>query len=140
MSKVAGPRVGTRAHKALTYLDGAQAGGISLGVLMKAVDWKRNGSDFNREVVDTLIQYGLAACCAEGVTITRRGELFLHPQAPQDAPQLQMVVGRYVAPIRVLSAKNRPRVATMRPGALDYRDVPSRMSNQLKPHGQKAPA
>lgn len=50
------------------------------------------------------------------------------------------VPARYVPPERPLSAKNMPHMRSTRDGALDYRDIPSRIGDQLIPHGAKAAA
>ncbi|MEH6436684.1 hypothetical protein [Massilia sp. DD77] len=138
MNRINGPRPGTRAHAALLHLDGA--GLVSAAALMGAVNWKRNSHEFTREIVDALVRLRVAEITGASIAITRLGQLYLRPPAVEAAPQLQLVTGRYVPPQRALSAQNRPRVVSMRPGALDYREIPSRMSSQLLQHGEKAVA
>lgn len=139
MKPIKGPRAGSRAHSVLVYLQAAK-GEATSAVLARVVAWLGSPRAFDEDVIGPLAREGLVSKRATVVVLSERGSLFLNPPAPQDPKSVVLVTGRYVAPQRPLSTHNRPRIASMRPGALDYREIPSRMSGQLLQHGEKAAA
>ena len=138
MSHYKGPRIGSLAHHVLLGL--LRHGGASnQSTLFRALGGGRSPKDFDENVIGSLVRQGLVATNGEGIALTPRGRLFIDPPSTvADAPVLP-VLGRYVAPVRPLSSANRPK-PPMRPGALDYRDIPSRMADALVDHVVKAAA
>lgn len=139
MKPIKGPRAGSRAHSVLVYLQAAK-GEAPPTVLARVVAWLGSPRAFDEDVIGPLVREGFVSKRATVVVLSERGALFLNPPALQDPAPVVLVPGRYVAPQRPLSTQNRPRLASMRPGALDYREIPSRMSDRLLQHGQKAAA
>ena len=138
MSHYKGPRIGSLAHHVLLGLlkDG---GACNQSTLFRTLGGGRSPKDFEENVIGSLVRQGLAASSGEGIALTPRGRLFIDPPTPEADTPVQPVLGRYVAPIRPLSSANRPR-PPMRPGALDYQNIPSRMADSLVDHVVKAAA
>lgn len=139
MKPFKGPRAGSRAHSVLAYLQ-ARGGEAGQTVLARVVAWMGSPLAFNEGVIGPLVREGFVSTRNGVVVLSKQGALFLNPPAPVDPASVVLVTGRYVAPQRPLSAQNRSRLASMRPGALDYRDIPSRLSSHLLQHGEKAVA
>ena len=139
MKPIKGPRAGSRAHSVLVYLQAAK-GEAAQAVLARVVAWLGSPRAFDEEVIGPLVRENFVSKRAGSIVLSERGALFLNPPAPQEPEDVVLVAGRYVAPQRPLSTQNRPRLASMRPGALDYREIPSRMGDQWVQHGQKAAA
>lgn len=139
MKPIKGPRAGSRAHSVLIYLQAAN-GEATPAVLARVVAWLNSPRSFDEEVIGPLVREDFVSKRGGSVVLSKRGVLLLNPPAPQEPEEVDVVKGRYVAPQRPLSTKNRPRLASMRPGALDYREIPSRMGDQWVQHGQKAAA
>ena len=139
MKPIKGPRAGSRAHSVLIYLQAAK-GEATQAFLARVVAWLGSPRSFDEEVIGPLVREDFVSKRGGSVVLSKRGSLLMNPPAPQEPEEVDVVKGRYVAPQRPLSTQNRPRLVTMRPGALDYRDIPSRMSGQLLQHGQKAAA
>lgn len=133
------PRVGSRAHSVLLHL--VTCGGMSTpAVLLREVQYPRPAADFEASVIGSLVRQGLVAKSGEKVLLTIRGRQLVQPAPVPEADAAAPAPGRYVPPMRPLSSKNRPRLASMRPGSLAYRDIPSRMANVLVDHVEKAAA
>lgn len=64
----------------------------------------------------------------------------MKPLSPEAQVEQGIATGRYVAPVRPLAECHRARLPVLREGALDYRDIPSRMGDVLVPHGAKVAA
>lgn len=139
MKPIKGPRAGSRAHSVLVYLQAAK-GEATPAVLARVVAWLGSPQAFDEDVIGPLARDGFVSKRAAVIVLSEHGSRFLNPPAPQDPETIVLVTGRYVPPQRPLSMHNRPRIASMRPGALDYREIPSRMSGQLLQHGEKAAA
>jgi hypothetical protein len=93
-------------------------------------------------VIGLLERQGLVIRNNETVLLTAWGRQLVEPE-PAPAPEAEvaaMTPGRYAPPMRPLSLQNRPRLVSMRPGSLAYRDIPSRMANVLVDHTDKATA
>lgn len=139
MKPVKGPRAGSRAHSVLVYLRAANVG-VAQTVLARVVAWMGSPRAFEEDVIGPLVREGFVSKRGTDVVLSAHGTFFLAPPAPQEPEPVVLVEGRYVAPQRPLSLRNRPRLTVMRPGALDYRDIPSRMGDQYVQHGKKAAA
>ena len=139
MKPIKGPRAGSRAQSVLVYLQAAK-NGATQAVLARVVAWMGSPTAFDEEVIGPLVREGFVSKRGQDIVLSQHGILFLNPPAPQEPDAVVLVAGRYVPPQRPLSMGNRPRLASMRPGALDYREIPSRMSDQLLQHGRKAAA
>lgn len=138
MSRYKGPRVGSLANYVLLEL--VKCGGAcNQAFLYRTLGAGRAPMDFDENVIGALVRQGLVSKSGEGVGLTQRGRQFINPPAPEANEPSSPVLGRYVAPIRPLSIANRPK-RPMRPGALDYRDIPSRMADSLVDHVVKAAA
>lgn len=132
------PRVDSDAYEALLCLhqDGAEA---DIDAWMKSVDYTSK-AEFDYMVVLPLLSARLIRRSRAGVVLTKHGLNFLGKAAAVHVPGAVITPGKYVAPMRPLSDKYRARLRVMRPGALDYLDIPSRMGDLLIPHGAKAAA
>lgn len=135
------PRAGSRAYSVLLHL--LRCGGTSTPtVLLRAIAYPRTRGEFDVAVICLLERQGLVIRNNETVLLTAWGRQLIKPvSAP--APDFEagaMTPGRYVPPMRPLSLQNRPRLVSMRPGSLAYRDIPSRMANVLVDHTDKATA
>jgi len=133
MKPIKGTRTGSRAHSVLVYLQAAK-GEATQPVLARVVAWLGSPRSFDEDVLGPLVREGFVSKRGGDVLLSSHGRLFLNPPAPQDPTSIVLVTGRYVAPQRPLSTHNRPRLATMRPGALDYRDIPSVCAAQRVPY------
>lgn len=135
------PRAGSRAHSVLLRL--VQCGGTSTSTaLLRAIAYPRTRAEFDVAVIGLLERQGLVVRSNETVLLTVWGRQLVEPE-PEPAPAAEVAVvtaGRYAPPVRPLSLKNRPRLVSMRPGSLAYRDIPSRMANELVDHVEKATA
>lgn len=120
----AGPRPGSWAHQALAALH--KAGGRATVVeWMKAVGWPAPTGRFNREVTSRLLEFRLIEQDRLHLVLADAGLRFLGvlEAAPVEEPVI--APAPYAPPARPLSQLHRPRVRVMRPGAFDYRDIPS---------------
>jgi hypothetical protein len=128
-----GPRTDSRAYLALVQLhkDGGQAEPVAW---MQAVSWTDGLGHFKRVVVNPLLQFRLVIERGAKIALTDHGLTFLGAAGAAPAPERVITPATYVPPQRGLSARHMPRLAVMRPGALDYRDIPSRMGDLLIPH------
>jgi hypothetical protein len=134
-----GPRAGSRARRALAQLQ-EQGGQASAVDWMKSVRWDGTMSEFNREVVAPLARFGLLLQRGPLLTLTDPALVFLGLADPVPESKPVLTPATYVPPMQPLSSKHMARVAVMRPGALDYQKIPSRMGDLLIPHGAKAVA
>lgn len=91
-------------------------------------------------VIGLLERQGLVIRNNETVLLTAWGRQLVEPVPAPEAEVAAMTPGRYAPPMRPLSLQNRPRLVSMRPGSLAYRDIPSRMANVLVDHIDKATA
>lgn len=133
------PRAGSRAHSVLLHL--ARCGGTSTPLaLLRAIDYPRPRGEFEATVIGSLLRQGLVVRNSDMVVLTTWGRQLVDP-APEPAVEVTALTpGRYAPPMRPLSPKNRPRLVSMRPGSLAYRDIPSRMADVLIDHVEKATA
>jgi hypothetical protein len=136
-----GPRVDSQGYRALEQLH-KLGGEAHITTWMKAAGWTGSIAVFDREIVGALLRFQVVTRPGAQLVLTDSGRehLGVGAAAPAPAPTQDIPLTRYVAPMRPLSAKHRPGVRPMRPGALDYRDIPSRMGDKLIPHGAKAAA
>jgi hypothetical protein len=134
-----GPNPGTRAYLALVMLHkvGGQA---DTADFMKAASWVDSARHFERVVVQPLEHFRLMFRRGGMLVLTDSGLAFLGAAGAVPMPEAPVTpsAGAYV--MRPLSARNMPRMAVIRPGALDYREIPSRMGDLFIPHGAKAAA
>jgi hypothetical protein len=122
--KFSGPRYGSRAYQALFTLH--ECGEQTEADWMSLTDPKQTRSVFMRDVAQQLLAWGLVAQHGNVYRIREAGLKYLgvfiqEEEAVQRAP----APGRYAPPRRDLSAQHRPALRVTRPGAFDYRDVPS---------------
>lgn len=132
-----GPRTDSRAYFALQQLHN-YGGTVIVQEWIVAVGWQATMGVFDRQVIGPLLQHGLIVKRGVDLVITGRGKAYIGAADP--VPEPVITPGTYVPPMRALAAKYMPRLAVIRPGALDYRDIPSRMGDLLIPHGAKAAA
>ncbi len=133
------PRAGSRAHSVLLHL--VRCGGTSTPTaLLRAVVYPRTRAEFDVAVIGLLERQGLVVRTNETVLLTVWGRQLVEPEPAPVAEVAVVTPGRYAPPMRPLSLKNRPRLVSMRPGSLAYRDIPSRMANELVDHVEKATA
>lgn len=137
-----GPRTDSQGYRALEKLHklGGQADSAAL---MCAAGWTGSVSLFDLEIVGSLLRYQVVTKRGTQLVLATSGYAFLGvapvaPVAGEQTPDTPM--GRYVPPMRGLSSKYMPRLAVIRPGALDYRAIPSLFGDQRIPHGAKAAA
>lgn len=127
MSKMKPPVPGSGSYLALVHLD--KMGGIAtIENLMLQLLWTETPGQFQRLVIGPLDRRGLVVRRDEQLSLTVVGAKLLNPAA--DVSALAAPAGSFVAPARPLSSKHRPRLMVLRPGALDYRGIPSRLANQ----------
>ena len=117
---IKGPTKGSGAYLALQHLQ-KLAGLATADNLMVQLTWSDTPARFQRLIVGPLERMRLVMRRGDQVSLTARGATFLDPTALPPAP----AACSYVAPQRVLSPRNRPSVRCIRPGAFDYRDIPS---------------
>jgi hypothetical protein len=126
-----GPRAGSRAYLALQFL--LQVGPLDTKDWMNHTSVSKSAVKFDREVTGPLTRWKLVDVNESGVfCIAQAGRDFLDEREPEPAEQ-EAVSGRYVHPIQQLSARHRPQ-RPLRPGAFDYRDIPSRCANVSVPY------
>lgn len=115
-----GPIKGSGAHLALVHLE-KMGGAASVANLMLQLIWTDTPGQFRRLVLGPLDRREFVRLQDEQISLTTAGKKFLSPTV--DAAALAAPAGSYVAPARPLSVRHRPVV--LRPGAFDYRDIPS---------------
>lgn len=119
---LSGPRRGSRAYRSLVAL--YECGAMAEGEWMDSASFLQSRSEFQRDVVQQLLRWKLIAPHAGGYRILEAGLRFLGFLVEEELPGAP-TPGRYVPPRRDLSAKHRPALRVTRPGAFDYRDIPS---------------
>ena len=133
------PRTDSHAYSALVQLQRDFGGSADTEAWMKAFDYT-SMAEFDRLVVMPLLRFRLIRRTGAGVVLADRGLTFLADAGVVQLPELVITPATYVPPMRPLSPRNMPRLAVMRPGALDYLDIPSRFGDERIPHGVKAAA
>lgn len=127
MSKMKPPVPGSGSYLALVHLE--KMGGIAtIESLMLQLLWTETPGQFQRLVIGPVDRRGLVLRRDEQLRLTHVGAKLLNPAA--DVSSLAAPAGSYIPPMRPLSSVNRPRFAILRPGALDYRGIPSRLADQ----------
>jgi hypothetical protein len=134
-----GPNAGSRAYLALVELHKA-GGQVEAADFMKAAGWTASPGRFDQMVVKPLERFRLVFRRGTLLVLSDGGLAFLGAAGavPMPEPVVTPAAGTYV--MRPLAARNMPRLPVMRPGALDYREIPSRMGDLCIPHGEKAAA
>lgn len=127
MSKMKPPVPGSGSYLALVHLEKMGGTATIAGLLLQLL-WAETPGKFQRLVIGPLERRGLVLRRDEQLSLTAVGAKLLNPAA--DASALAAPAGSFVPPARPLSSRNRPRVAILRPGALDYRGIPSRLADQ----------
>jgi hypothetical protein len=133
-----GPRVDSQGYRALEQLH-KLGGEAHITTWMKAAGWTGSIAMFDREIVGALLRFQVVTRPGAQLVLTDSGRehLGVAPAASTPAPAMEpapgIPVSRYVAPVLPLSAKHRPGVRVMRPGAFDYRDIPSLQADQRIP-------
>lgn len=138
MAKHTGPREGSRAHRALKALH--EHGDMYEAAWMIKAAYDHSPSEFYRSVVQPLLGWKLVKEHGISYRVTPAGRACL---GVSDVPDVEPVItpGTYVPPMgRPLSAQYRPGLRVMRPGALDFREIPSRIGEQIIQYGAKAAA
>lgn len=131
---IKGPVKGSGAYTALQHLQ-RMGGQASPTDLMTQLVWQGTLARFLQQIVKPLERERLVLqSTSDLVTLTSRGATFLNPPNAAPAPSA------YVAPIRPLQTRPRPAALSLRPGATDYRSIPSRIGDQVIAHGEKAAA
>ncbi|WP_036170382.1 hypothetical protein [Massilia sp. 9096] len=136
-NKHTGPRRGSWPYRALGYLH--MLGQESLYGWMQESSYEQSARDFQYEVVERLLSWHLVELVNESYRVTSAGRSYLGI-VDAAAAVGDVATSRQAAPQRPLSTQNRPALRVMRPGALHYRDIPSRLGDQVIPHGKKAAA
>lgn len=127
MSKMKPPVPGSGSYLALVHLE--KMGGVAtIESLMLQLLWTETPGQFQRLVIGPLDRRGLVLCRDEQLSLTAVGTKLLNPAA--DVSAMAAPAGSFVSPARPLTSRHRPRVAILRPGALDYRGIPSRLADQ----------
>jgi hypothetical protein len=91
---------------------------------MTMASFLQSRSEFNRDVIQPLLLWKLVARHNDGYCTTGAGLRFLGVLVKEETPAAP-APGRYVPPRRDLSVTHRPALRVMRPGAFDYREIPS---------------
>lgn len=126
-----GPRKATRAHVVLESLHfaGGRASRLSW---FRAAGAGHPLAGFDA-VVSGLIRQGMVALDLEEYRITVDGLSWLGESPVQAVAAPLLAAGpRYVPPVRSLLADLAPRARSLRPGAFDYRDIPSRYGDERR--------
>ena len=122
-SKHSGPRRGSLAYRALSCLHALGESG--------AAGWKeecgfgQSSRVFDSEVIQQLLVWRLVGNNGELYLVTAAGLSYLGFAPATPVNNTPPASGPYVPPRLPLSARNRPALRGMRPGAFDYRDIPS---------------
>jgi hypothetical protein len=119
---LSGPRHGSRAYRALVAL--YQCGAMGEAEWMEMSSFLQSRFEFKRDVVQQLLRWKLIAPHGDGHRILEAGLRFLGFVIKEEVPGAP-TPGRYVPPRQDLSTRHRPVQRVMRPGAFDYRDIPS---------------
>jgi hypothetical protein len=119
---LSGPRHGSRAYRSLVAL--YQCGAMGEAEWMEMSSFLQSRAEFQRDVVQQLLHWKLIATHQDGHRILEAGLRYLGVLPEEEKPGVP-ATGRYVPPRQDLSARNRPALRVMRPGAFDYRDIPS---------------
>jgi hypothetical protein len=137
-NKHTGPRRGSFAYRALKCLHAMGFAGAATWKDESA--FKQSAREFDCEVVQQLLVWRLVEAKGDLYQVTAAGRSYLGFVDVASAESTSMTPGPYVPPRLPLQPQNRPALRVMRPGALDYRAIPSRMGDQIIPHGAKAVA
>lgn len=136
-AKAAGPRRGSRCNTALYILFRARA--MSRADWMLMLDFVASPLAFDRDIIQPLRGWKLIESTGGEFVVTDAGRRFLGVMSDAEALAAP-APARDVYQMRPLSAQHRPLRNVIRAGALDYREIPSRVGDQLIPHGEKAVA
>lgn len=133
------PKRDTSVAKALAALH--QLGGAApLMVWANACTWRAATCKFTDDIVGSLLSTRTVYLDNDVYKITWAGLAYLGVAPdPEPAPPAPVAGPRYVAPIRALTCKNNWRDVA-RDGALDYRDIPSRIGDELVEYGGRSSA
>lgn len=138
MSASAGPGHHTRAYKGLAKLQ-ANGGRLSANTWTRTMMWAGTFATFLSSVAEPLVSAGLVTHHHDAFIITLKGMAHLGICVDEVAPEAPAVAGpAYIPPRRTLCQQGLGRRPTTREGALDYRDIPSRVGDQYLPHVKKA--
>ena len=132
-----GSRVGSRAFIALVKLHGL-GGQTSLADWMGHVGFLSPVKQFKADIVNILKVRGKIFERNDVYHISDAG--LVHIGVAVDAAPVVPALpapSRRAPPRSELRPQNITRLALMREGALDYRNIPSRIGDQLVPHGSK---
>jgi len=122
-SKHNGPRRGSLAYRALSCLH-------ALGE-SDAAGWKeecgfgQSSRVFDCDVIQQLRVWRLVDGRGDVYLVTAAGRSYLGVAPTTPVNNAPPASGPYVPPKLPLSPRNRPALRGMRPGAFDYRDIPS---------------
>jgi len=136
IAPIKGPTKGSGAYTALQHLQNV-GGQATPADLMTQLVWSDTPGRFQRLIVGPLERQRLVLRRDDLVALTNRGVTFLTPSAEAAAP---VPPGPYAAPFQPLRALHRPAALALRPGAADYRTIPSRIGEHVIAHGKKAVA
>jgi hypothetical protein len=125
------PRRGTFPANTLIALFAARTT-VRPVTLMARVGWTRGRIQFEQEVVNALCGAGLARIVRNGIEITKDGLRFAEGPEPAEVKY----IGELAAPrTAIVNRPLRSRSAmVLRPGAMDYRDIPSMMGGVQVPY------
>lgn len=133
MSGHQGPKAGSRAYDALRHLH-------AMGGRAERLSWF-NSSKITESLtsfstlVSGLITQGVVKMNANELLLTDQGREWLG-EVTIMAPCAQQVVGpRYAPPQRELRPSLSPRAVSLRPGAQDFRQIPSRYGDERVAYG-----
>ncbi len=133
-AKTVSPRAGSHAFRNLQKLHaiGGQASALEW---TRAAGWTEGLVEFEIKIIRVLTKHNHVFKRGDVCILTDGGMEHIGASASVE-PYIGLVAGPgYVAPMRTLSARYRPRLLSTRDGALDYRDIPSRHGDQLIEYG-----
>lgn len=120
-----GPRRGSRSYRALAALF---EGPMIQATWMEMSGFDQSRAEFQRDVVQMLLRWQLVAKHGEHYLLLDAGLQYLGVSRQVQDPGAP-APGRYVPPMQPLSARHRHAPCVVRPGAFDYRDIPSRCAD-----------
>ena len=129
------PRRGSAAATGLITLQGM--GGMAMvSAWLRAKGWRASLALFHSDVVDRLVRAQLVVVEGQRLIITDAGYKYLGITVGgnADAPAAAPTGPRYAAPKRTLDVGRHRPARVIRPGSMDYRDIPSRMGDELVPY------
>jgi hypothetical protein len=125
------PRRGSAAATGLITLQG-MGGMATVSAWLRAKGWRASRALFFSDVVDRLMRAQLVILEGERFIITNAGYKYLGVKIEGEAEAPATPVGpRYAAPMRALNIGRHRPARIIRPGSMDFREIPSRIGDDL---------